>query len=70
MSLVIIAYVYNEYFEPNFSSIYLKPSQSFCNVGVSQYSRESTCARDSFFINSLELQAIPIKKGALALVFS
>ena len=54
----------------NFSSIYFKPSRSFCSIGVSQYSQENTCARVSFFINSLQLQAIPIKIGAPALVFS
>ena len=42
--------------------LYLKPWQLFCNIGVSQYSQEITCARASFFINSLQLQAIPIKK--------
>ena len=57
-------------FEPNVSSIYLKPSQLFCNIGVPQYSQKNTVPdRVSFFINSLQLQAIPIKKGTPALAF-
>ena len=51
-----------QYVEPNFSSIYLKASQLFCSIGVSQYSQENTCTRVFFFKNSLELQASPIKK--------
>ena len=37
----------------------MKPSQSFCNI-------INTCARASFFINSLKLQSFSIKKGAPA----
>ena len=62
-----MTYVYNEYVQPNFSSIFLKPSQSFC---ISQYSQETPMPEPSLFINSLQLQAIPIEKGAPALAFS
>ena len=54
------AYVYNmsaKFFI--YFSIYLKASQSFCSIRVSQYSQENTCARASFFINSLQLQGTP-----------
>ena len=53
--------------QPDFLSVYLKPLQSFCNIGVSQHSQENASTSASF-LNSLQLQAILIKKGAPALV--
>ena len=37
-----------QYVEPNFSFIYLKASQSFCSVGVSQYSQETPALEPPF----------------------
>ena len=61
--------------QPDFLSVYCfvicficLPLQSFCNIVVSQHSQENASARASF-LNSLQLQAILIKKGAPALVF-
>ena len=50
--------------------IYLFEAFAVCSIGVYQHFQEKTCARASFFINSLQLQAISTKKGAPALAFS
>ena len=65
-----MAYVYNKYVVPNFSFIYLNEALAVVlKYRCFSIFSGNTCAKVFFFINSLQLEVIPIKRCASTGVF-